>query len=70
MKAAFTGESQAIRRYLALTKKTDEEKLLNVAKFFRAAAKAETVHVLNTYHLLITGEIERTRSNQNEAISG
>jgi rubrerythrin len=46
LKAAFAGESQANRRYLAYAKKADAEGLSQVAKLFRAAAAAETVHAL------------------------
>jgi rubrerythrin len=36
--AAFAGESQANRKYLAFAKQADAEKLPQVAKLFRAAA--------------------------------
>lgn len=68
LKAAFSGESQANRRYLAFARKADEEGLPKVARLFRAAAKAETVHALN--HLRIAGEIGMTVSNLDETISG
>jgi len=68
LKAAFSGESQANRRYLAFARKADEEGLPQAAKLFRAAAEAETVHALN--HLRIAGEIGMTVSNLDEAISG
>ncbi len=68
LKEAFAGESQANRRYLAYAKKADEEGLPQVAKLFRAAADAETVHAHN--HLRISGEIGMTMSNLDEAISG
>ena len=38
LKAAFAGESQANRKYLAFAKKAEEEGLPQVAKLFRAAA--------------------------------
>ncbi len=41
---AFAGESQANRKYLAFAKKADKEGYPQVAKLFRAAAEAETVH--------------------------
>ena len=41
---AFAGESQANRKYLAFAKKADEDGYPQVAKLFRAAAAAETVH--------------------------
>jgi rubrerythrin len=68
LKAAFAGESQANRRYLAFAKKAEEEGLSQVAKLFKAAAAAETVHAHN--HMRIAGEIGMTVSNLDEAISG
>jgi rubrerythrin len=68
LKNAFAGESQANRRYLAYGRKAEEEGLLQVAKLFRAAAEAETIHALN--HLRIVGEIGSTRDNLNTAVSG
>ena len=68
LKEAFTGESQANRRYIAYAKKADEEGLPQIAKLFRAAAHAETVHALN--HLRISGEVGMTVSNLDEAVSG
>jgi len=49
LKDAFAGESQANRMYLAFAKKADEEGFPQVAKLFRAAAEAETVHAHNRY---------------------
>ncbi len=66
--AAFAGESQANRRYLAFAKKAEEEGLPQVAKLFRAAAEAETVHALN--HLRIAGKVGMTVANLDEAING
>jgi rubrerythrin len=68
LKAAFAGESQANRRYLAFAKKAEEEGFMQVAKLFKAAAEAETVHALN--HLRITGEIKSTLENLDTAVSG
>ena len=68
LKAAFAGESQANRRYLAFAKKAEEEGFTQVAKLFKAAAEAETVHALN--HLRITGDIKSTLENLNAAVSG
>ncbi len=66
--AAFAGESQANRRYLAFAKKAEEEGIPQIAKLVRAAAEAETVHALN--HLRIAGKVGMTVSNLDEAISG
>jgi rubrerythrin len=68
LKAAFAGESQANRMYLAFAKKADEEGLTQIAKLFRAAAEAETVHALN--HLRITGQVKSTLDNLGTAVSG
>ena len=66
--AAFAGESQANRKYLAFAKKADTEGYPQIAKLFRAAAAAETVHAHN--HLGIMDGIGDTKSNLNTAISG
>jgi len=68
LKDAFAGESQANRRYLAFAKKAEEEGFTLVAKLFKAAAEAETVHALN--HLRITGQIQSTLQNLDNAVSG
>lgn len=68
LKAAFAGESQANRKYLAFAKKADAEGHPQVARLFRAAAEAETVHALN--HLRIDGGIGSTVENLEEAVSG
>lgn len=68
LKAAFAGESQANRRYLAFAEKAEEEGFTQAAKLFRAAAEAETVHALN--HVRTTGEIKSTLDNLNTALGG
>lgn len=68
LKSAFAGESQANRKYLAFAKKAEDEGYLQIAKFFKAAAEAETVHALN--HLRILGEVNSTANNVKAAISG
>lgn len=68
LKNAFAGESQANRRYLAFARKAEEEGFSQVAKLFRAAAEAETVHALN--HLRIIGEVKSTADNIDVAIAG
>jgi rubrerythrin len=65
---AFAGESQANRKYLAFSKKAEEEGLKQVAKLFRAAAAAETIHAHN--HLRGLGAVKSTRDNLMEAING
>ncbi len=65
---AFAGESQASRRYLFFAEKADSEGYPQIARLFRAAAEAETVHARN--HLKAMGGIGGTRDNLKEAISG
>jgi rubrerythrin len=65
---AFTGESLANRRYLAFAKKADQEGLPHIAKLFRAAAAAETVHALN--HLRAMDGVKSTTDNLDVAIAG
>ncbi len=68
LKEAFAGESQANRKYLAFAIKADQEGYPQVARMFRAAAEAETVHAHN--HLRALGGIRSTRENLQEAIAG
>lgn len=68
LETAFAGESQANRRYLAFAKQADKEGYPQVAKLFRAAAEAETVHAHN--HLRTLGGINSTAENLQQAISG
>lgn len=65
---AFAGESQANRKYLAFAEKAEEEGFGQVAKLFRAAADAETVHAHN--HLRVMGGIKSTKENIQEAVEG
>lgn len=68
LREAFAGESQANRRYLAFAKHADAEGYPQVAKLFRAAAEAETVHAHS--HFKVMGGIASTEENLNEAIEG
>jgi len=68
LKEAFAGESQANRKYLAFAKKADDEGFFQVARLFRAAAAAETVHAHN--HLTVMEGIKGTEENLKEAIAG
>lgn len=68
LKEAFAGESQANRTYLAFAKAADEEGHPQVARLFRAAAEAETVHAHN--HLRALNGVKSTKENLQEAISG
>ncbi len=68
LQEAFAGESQANRKYLAFAKQADKEGYSQVAKLFRAAAEAETVHA--HAHLRAMGGIEKTDENLKAAIAG
>jgi rubrerythrin len=68
LKAAFAGESQANRKYLAFAEKADKDGFPQVAKLFRAAAAAETVHANN--HLRAMNGVLSTKENLKEAIEG
>ncbi len=68
LQEAFAGESQANRKYLAFAKKADQEGFKQVARLFRAAAEAETVHA--HAHLRALGGIRSTKENVQEAIAG
>ncbi|THB74573.1 MAG: rubrerythrin family protein [Desulfobacteraceae bacterium] len=68
LQAAFAGESQANRKYLAFAKKADEDGFAQVAKLFRAAAEAETIHA--HAHLRVMDGIKSTVENLEEAIAG
>ena len=65
---AFAGESQANRTYLAFAKKAEQEGFVQVARLFRAAAAAETVHA--HAHLRVLGGIGNTEENLKDAIGG
>ena len=66
--AAFAGESQANRKYLAFANRAEAEGYPQIGKLFKAAAAAETVHAHN--HLRIMGGINDTKENVQEAITG
>lgn len=68
LKTAFAGESQANRKYLAFAEKAEKEGFPQVAKIFRAAAAAETVHAHN--HLRVLGGIKSTKENIKAAVEG
>ena len=68
LQEAFAGESQANRRYLAFAKQADADGFPQVAKLFRAAAEAETVHA--HAHLKAMEGIGSTEENLREAVGG
>lgn len=68
LKAAFAGESQANRKYLAFAKVAEAEGKVNLAKLFRAVAKGETIHALK--HLNTLGEVKNSTENVKSALAG
>lgn len=68
LKEAFAGESQANRKYLAFAAQADKEGYPQVARLFRAAAEAETIHAHN--HLKALNGIGTTAENLKAAIAG
>jgi rubrerythrin len=65
---AFAGESQANRKYLAFAQQAEADGLPEVARLFRAAAAAETIHALA--HLKAMGGIGTTAANLAAAAEG
>lgn len=68
LKTAFAGESQANRKYLAYAKKAEKEGYPQIARLFRAAAEAETIHALG--HFEAMGGTRSTVENLKDAIAG
>ncbi len=68
LKEAFAGESQANRKYLAFARKAEQEGFTNVARLFRTAAEAETIHAIA--HFGAMDGIGSTADNLREAVAG
>lgn len=68
LQAAFAGESQANRKYLAFAAKAEAEGRPQIAKLFRATAAAETVHA--HAHLRVMKGVGDTKQNLQAAIEG
>jgi rubrerythrin len=68
IKAAFAGESQANRKYLAFSEKADKEGFKNVARLYRAASQAEAIHAKR--ELSVMGGIKKTAENLQGSIEG
>lgn len=68
LQAAFAGESQANRKYLAFAAKAVAEGYPQIAKLFSAAAAAETVHA--HAHLRVMNGVGDTKNNLRAAIEG
>jgi len=68
LQEAFAGESQANRKYLAFAAKAQKDGYPQVARLFKAAAEAETVHAHG--HLRVMGGVKDTADNVQAAIEG
>ncbi len=68
LKNAYAGESQAHMKYLAFADAAEKEKLVNVARLFRANSFAEQVHAVN--HLRTLSGIGKTADNLEAAMDG
>jgi len=68
VQAAFAGESQANRKYLAFAKKADQEGYPQIARLFRAVAAAETIHAHG--HLNVLRGVVSTVENLKTAVDG
>ncbi len=68
LKAAFAGESQANRRYLAFAQAARAEGLDDIAEVFEAAAADETLHAHS--HLAYMGMIRDSEANLKTALEG
>ena len=68
LQVAFAGESQASQKYLAFAAKADTEGHPQIAKLFRAAAAAESVHA--RAHLHVMKGVGDTKGNVQTAIDG
>ena len=68
LELAFAGESEANRKYLFFAEKAEDEGHKRIARLFRAAADAETVHARN--HLGVMQGTKTTKENLLTAIGG
>lgn len=66
--AAFAGESQANRKYLAFSEKAAQEGFPAIAKLFRAASEAEAIHARSL--LGVMGASKSTAENLVGSIAG
>jgi len=68
LQTAFMGESAAVRRYTIFAQKAEDDGQPQVARLFRAAARAEAIHARN--HLTVMGAIGSTKDNLLAAVIG
>lgn len=66
--AAFTGESEANRKYTAYARKAEKDGYANAAKLFRVAADAETIHAIK--HFEVAGKVATTAENLKDGVEG
>lgn len=66
--AAFAGESQANRKYLAFSEKAAQEGFPAVAKLFRAASDAEAIHARTMIGVM--GTAKSTAENLAGSVAG
>jgi len=81
LQAAYNGESNAKAKYEAFAKKADEEGYAGVATLFRAAARAEEVHLKSHAKVIqalkavptaviVAPEVKSTKENLEAAVAG
>jgi len=68
LKEAFAGESQANRKYLAFARQAEKDGFANVARLFRTAAEAETIHAMGHFNAM--DGVGSTADNLQAAIDG
>lgn len=68
LQAAFAGESQANRKYLAFSEKAKKEGFEKVSRLYQAVAEAETIHALK--HLRVMQGVGSTLDNLTAAVAG
>jgi rubrerythrin len=68
LREAFTGESQANRKYAVFSEQAEGEGFKNVAKLYRAASEAEAIHARKIIRVL--GEVETTLGNLKKSVEG
>jgi rubrerythrin len=68
LKTAFSGESQANRRYTFFAEKAEKEGYPQIARLFRAVAEAETIHARNHFNAM--DAVGSTRDNLTAASMG
>jgi rubrerythrin len=68
LQAAFAGESQANRKYLAFSEKAKKEGFDKVSRLYQAVAEAETIHALK--HFQVMQGVGSTLENLAAAVAG